>query len=88
MFLRAALAEKKIEFDFVTVNAPTRQCVTVIDEAKGTHTELVEEEKVSKGVRREQHGFHRQNHCAERSQGWCLVSNQKSEGEMMVGIFK
>ena len=41
--LRAALAEKKIESDFVTVTAPTRQCITVIDESAGTHTELVEE---------------------------------------------
>jgi tagatose 6-phosphate kinase len=42
-FLRAVMAEKKIESAFVTVNAPTRQCVTVIDEAADTHTELVEE---------------------------------------------
>ena len=42
-FLRAALAEKDIESDFVTVSAETRQCITVIDESAGTHTELVEE---------------------------------------------
>lgn len=42
-FLRLALAEKGIESDFVTVSAQTRQCVTVIDESAGTHTELVEE---------------------------------------------
>ena len=44
-FMRAAMAEKKIESDFVTVRAPTRQCITVIDEAAGTHTELVEESR-------------------------------------------
>ena len=44
-FLRAVMAEKKIESDFVTVNAPTRQCITVIDEAAGTHTELAEESR-------------------------------------------
>jgi tagatose 6-phosphate kinase len=44
-FLRAALVEKGIESDFVTVSAPTRQCITVIDEAAGTHTELVEESR-------------------------------------------
>ena len=42
-FLRAVMAEKEIESDFVTVKAPTRQCITVIDESAGTHTELVEE---------------------------------------------
>ena len=42
-FLRAAMAEKQIESDFVAVKAPTRQCLTVIDESAGTHTELVEE---------------------------------------------
>jgi tagatose 6-phosphate kinase len=42
-FLRAVLAEKGIESDFVAVATRTRQCVTVIDESTGTHTELVEE---------------------------------------------
>ena len=42
-FIRAAIEEKGIEFEFVTVSARTRQCVTVIDESTGTHTELVEE---------------------------------------------
>ena len=42
-FLRVVLAEKGIESDFVTVATRTRQCVTVIDESAGTHTELVEE---------------------------------------------
>lgn len=41
--LRAALAAKGIEMDFVTVKARTRQCITVIDEAADTNTELVEE---------------------------------------------
>jgi len=41
--LRAVMAEKQIESDFVTVKAPTRQCLTVIDESAGTQTELVEE---------------------------------------------
>ena len=44
-FLRATLAEKNIESDFVAVATRTRQCVTVIDEAAGTHTELVEESR-------------------------------------------
>jgi len=42
-FLRAALAQKKIESDFVTVSTRTRQCITVIDEWASTQTELVEE---------------------------------------------
>lgn len=42
-FLRAALTDKGIESDFITVSARTRECVTVIDESAGTHTELVEE---------------------------------------------
>ena len=44
-FFRAVMAEKGIESDFVAVSAPTRQCITVIDEAAGTHTELVEESR-------------------------------------------
>lgn len=44
-FLRAVLAEKGIEFDFVAVKTRTRQCITVIDESGGTHTELVEESR-------------------------------------------
>ncbi|MBI4327752.1 MAG: 1-phosphofructokinase family hexose kinase, partial [Chloroflexi bacterium] len=63
--LRALLAEKGIELDFVTVTARTRQCVTVIDQSAGTHTELVEEsrpvdpadfEKLLTIVRRRMHG--------------------------------
>ena len=44
-FLRAVMAEKNIESDFVMVTSPTRQCITVIDESAGTHTELVEESR-------------------------------------------
>jgi tagatose 6-phosphate kinase len=44
-FLRAIMAQKKIESAFVAVKAPTRQCITVIDESTGTHTELVEESR-------------------------------------------
>lgn len=43
--VRAALAGRGIEQDFVTVATRTRQCVTVIDEASGTVTELVEESR-------------------------------------------
>jgi tagatose 6-phosphate kinase len=41
--LRRLLEDKGIEHRFVNVTAPTRQCVTVIDEGAGTQTELVEE---------------------------------------------
>jgi tagatose 6-phosphate kinase len=44
-YLRVSLEEKGIEFDFVTVQARTRQCVTVIDKSAGMHTELVEESR-------------------------------------------
>lgn len=44
-FLRDVMAGKRIESDFVMVKAPTRQCITVIDESVGTHTELVEESR-------------------------------------------
>jgi tagatose 6-phosphate kinase len=44
-FLQRTLAEKGMETDFVTVSTPTRQCLTVIDEAAGTQTELVEESR-------------------------------------------
>ena len=42
-YLQAALMEKGIESNFLTVSTPTRQSITVIDESAGTHTELVEE---------------------------------------------
>lgn len=44
-FLRSALEAMGIELDFVNVAARTRQCVTVIDQSAGTHTELVEESR-------------------------------------------
>lgn len=43
--LRAILEARGIEHEFVTVATRTRQCVTVIDESAGTHTELVEESR-------------------------------------------
>ena len=42
-YLRALLEARGIELDFVTVATRTRQCVTLLDTAAGTHTELVEE---------------------------------------------
>lgn len=42
-FLVADLERAGIDYDFVTVAAPTRLCTTVIDQATGTATELVEE---------------------------------------------
>lgn len=42
-FIRQALMAAGVAADFVTVAARTRQCITVIEEATGTHTELVEE---------------------------------------------
>jgi tagatose 6-phosphate kinase len=41
--LETVLRAKGIELDFVHVAARTRQCITVIDEAADTNTELVEE---------------------------------------------
>lgn len=41
--LRTLLAAQGIEQEFVTVPARTRQCITVLDQAAGTTTELVEE---------------------------------------------
>jgi len=41
--LRAALHERGIEMAFVETAAPTRQCITVIDQNAGIQTELVEE---------------------------------------------
>jgi tagatose 6-phosphate kinase len=42
-YVRTQLVERGIALDGIEVFAPTRQCVTVIDSAAGTHTELVEE---------------------------------------------
>ena len=46
-FIVRVLASKKIAADFVTVSAPTRQCVTIIDESTRANrvTELVEESR-------------------------------------------
>jgi tagatose 6-phosphate kinase len=41
--LLAALSKRGIDQHFIPVAAPTRLCITVIDETAGTHTELVEE---------------------------------------------
>jgi tagatose 6-phosphate kinase len=43
--VRAVLEREGVELDFVNVAARTRQCITVIDEAAGTNTELVEESR-------------------------------------------
>jgi tagatose 6-phosphate kinase len=48
-FLRSILAARGIELDFVTVATLTRECVTVIDEASGAITELVEEGRPVEG---------------------------------------
>jgi 1-phosphofructokinase family hexose kinase len=39
------LQERGVEHDFVSVAPPTRECVTLIDQAAGTITELVEESR-------------------------------------------
>jgi len=44
-FIRAAMIRQGIDCEFVKVTAQTRQCITVIDESAGTHTELVEESR-------------------------------------------
>ncbi len=41
--VRALLDARGIDHEFVTVAARTRQCITVIDDSAGTHTELIEE---------------------------------------------
>jgi tagatose 6-phosphate kinase len=41
--MRTDLAARGIELDMIRVEPETRQCITVIDETAGTHTELVEE---------------------------------------------
>lgn len=43
--IRETLDARGIASEFVEVNAPTRQCVTLIDEGSGTVTELVEESR-------------------------------------------
>jgi tagatose 6-phosphate kinase len=44
-FIRSVMASQGVGMDFVSVAARTRQCVTVVDESAGTHTELVEESR-------------------------------------------
>jgi len=51
-FVESALVERGIETEFVKVAAETRLCITVIDESKGAHTELVQE---SDPVRKEKY---------------------------------
>ncbi len=43
--MRSGLKARGIKNDFVEVQAPTRQCTTVIDQASGEITELVEESR-------------------------------------------
>jgi tagatose 6-phosphate kinase len=43
--LLRALSKRGIENHFVSVAAPTRQCISVVDELSGTVTELVEESR-------------------------------------------
>ncbi len=43
--LQSLLTSRGIRTELVKVSAPTRQCITVIDESAETHTELVEESK-------------------------------------------
>jgi tagatose 6-phosphate kinase len=42
-FIRKRLKARGIPEEFINTDSPTRECITVIDEAAGTHTELVEE---------------------------------------------
>jgi tagatose 6-phosphate kinase len=42
-FMRADLDHSGIAHDFLEVNAPTRLCITLVDEQAGTATELIEE---------------------------------------------
>jgi tagatose 6-phosphate kinase len=41
--LKASLRVRKINHEFVMVSAPTRECITVIDQSSNEQTELVEE---------------------------------------------
>jgi len=47
--IRHILKERGIGLAFVQVAEPTRQCITVLDEAAGTQTELVEESRAVPG---------------------------------------
>lgn len=44
-YLRGILAAHGVNMDFIEVPAPTRQCLTILDQATGAVTELVEESK-------------------------------------------
>lgn len=48
--IQEILKTKGIATEFVTVQAPTRECVTVIDESAGTITELVQESQQVSGA--------------------------------------
>jgi 1-phosphofructokinase family hexose kinase len=43
--IRSILNQRGIQTEFLEVAAATRECITVIDDESGTHTELVEESK-------------------------------------------
>jgi len=43
--IQQVLAERRIDFEFISVSVPTRQCITVIDQSSGVITELVEESR-------------------------------------------
>ncbi|MEI6390071.1 MAG: hexose kinase [Verrucomicrobiota bacterium] len=43
--IRTLFKERGIQRDFVTVRETTRQCITIIDQSRGTQTELVEESR-------------------------------------------
>jgi len=53
-FLCAELDRLAVRHDFVSVTPPTRLCITVIDQAAGEHTELVEESSAVAGSAYEQ----------------------------------
>jgi len=42
-YIASVLAAKGVEQEFVSVGLRTRECITIIDESAGAHTELVEE---------------------------------------------
>jgi tagatose 6-phosphate kinase len=44
------LKERGIGRDFISVDEPTRQCLTILDQSAGTQTELVEESKAVPGA--------------------------------------
>jgi 1-phosphofructokinase family hexose kinase len=52
--VRAVIEARHIEHEFIRVAAPTRQCITVIDQASGDITELVEESRPVDGAHYDQ----------------------------------